>query len=127
MMYSQGIAHHGLFEKSVGFMLTWGIVLVILGCLAISAATFTTYLSILLLGIVLLASGIIIIVDSFSFWWKKWSAFFSHLVIGLLYLLIGVSLVQNPLLASISLTLLLGIFYLIIGMFRVIYALSLDF
>ena len=98
----------------------WGIALVILGVIAISAATMTTFLSVVFLGALLFLSGLVVMIDAFSFWWRKWQGFFLILLSGLLYFILGIMLMSNPLLASVSLTLFLGIFYLVIGTFRVI-------
>ncbi len=113
------------YSKNWGWFLIWGIVLFILGIIAIGATTFTTLFSVIFLGTLLLLSGIVIIIDAFSFWWHKWSGFFLHLLIGILYGATGVMLIQSPAIASISITLLLGIFYLAVGIFRIIYSLSL--
>lgn len=112
------------FSKNWGWFFIWGLLLLILGVVAISAATLTTILSVLFLGFLLLISGIVIIIDTFSFWWHKWSGFILHLILGILYVAVGVMLIKSPLSASISLTLLLGAFYLTIGIFRIIYSLS---
>ena len=109
--------------KNWGWFLLWGIVLVILGLAAISAATFTTILSVIFLGFLIFVSGIIIIVDSFSFWWPKGSGFFLHIVLGILYLVVGIMFMNNPISGSMSLTLILGIFYIVTGIIRVAYSL----
>ena len=101
----------------------WGLVLVLLGIIAIGTSTMTTLISILFLGTLLLVGGIVLIVDAFSFWWSRWHGFFLVLLSGILYTALGIILIQNPMLASVTLTLMLGIFYLIIGVIRVIYSL----
>lgn len=112
------------FSENRGRFLVWGIALVILGMIAISLTTMTTVVSVIFLGTLILIGGIVILIDAFSFWWKKWSAFFLLLLLGIAYLLVGFMLIESPILASVSLTLFLGIFYLIAGIFRVIYSLS---
>lgn len=106
--------------------LVWGILLVILGTIAITAATFSTMLSIILLGILILFSGMIIMFDTFSFWWNKWPGFILHFLMGLLCFIVGAMLIKSPVLASVPITLFLGIFYLVLGTFRVIYSFSLK-
>ena len=102
----------------------WGVALAVLGLVAISASTLTTLISIIFLGSLLLVGGIILMIDAFSFWWKKWLGFSFIFFSGLIYALIGYMLISNPVLASASLTLLLGIFYLVVGFFRMAYVLS---
>lgn len=114
------------FNKNWGWFLLWGILLLILGLVAISAATITTLVSVVLIGSVILIAGIVIMVDAFSFWWHKWGGFFLHLFIGILYVVVGGWIITKPVLGSISLTLLLGFFYLLLGLFRVTYATSVQ-
>jgi uncharacterized membrane protein HdeD (DUF308 family) len=104
--------------------LFWGIALVILGMLAISAVMLTTFISVMVIGSVILIAGAIIVVDSCTHWRIKVTGFLLHLIMGLLYIAVGVMVLEDPLKGSISLTLLLGIFYLVIGSFRTMYAIS---
>jgi len=110
------------FSRNWIWFFLWGLIEVILGLVAISAATFTTVLSVIFIGIVLLISGGVIIVDCFGFWWGKWSGFFLHLLMSSLYAAAGLILINSPVLSSISLTLFLGIFYLLLGIFRLCFA-----
>ncbi len=112
------------FGKNWSMFLIWGIVLFLLGILAVSATTLTTMITVTTLGFIIFLSGIVITVDSFSSWRGKWGGFLIHFIVGLLYLAVGVMLIKNPLQASISLTLLLGIFYIIAGVFRLIISMS---
>lgn len=112
------------FRDNTGRFLLWGVALVILGMIAISLTTMTTVVSVIFLGTLILIGGIVILIDAFSFWWKQWSPFFLLLLLGISYLFVGFMLVESPILASVSITLFLGIFYIIVGVFRIIYALS---
>lgn len=112
------------FAKHWCWFLLWGILLLVLGIIAISYTTATTILSVIFLGVLLLLGGIILIVDSFSFWWGKWGGFFWHLIMGILYVIVGILFVKNPLWASVSLTLMLAILFIIVGLFRIIYSSS---
>jgi uncharacterized membrane protein HdeD (DUF308 family) len=114
--------HLATFSKNWGWFFLWGLTLFILGCAAISAATFTTLLSVIFIGVVILVAGIVITLDSFSFWWRKGSGFFLHFIMGVLYIVAGTLLINTPLLGSIPLTLFLGIFYMLIGISRMMYS-----
>ncbi len=109
------------FQKNWGWFLAWGIILVIIGITAISAATLFTLVSIFLLGTLLLAGGIVSIIDSFVFWWRKWLGFILHLLLAILYIAAGIMLMYRPIAGAVSITLMLGIFYLILGCLRIIY------
>lgn len=112
------------FGKNHGWFFIWGLLLLLLGVIAISATAFTTIISVLFLGFLILMGGIVIIIDAFTFWWHKWSGLFFHFILGILYVVTGILLINSPVLASISLTLFLGIFYLLLGAFRLIYSIS---
>lgn len=114
------------FGSNWALFLLWGILLVALGCFAIVAATTATMLSIIVLGFVIFFSGAVMLVDTTSFWWGRWAGFFIHLIISLLYLLVGLTLIFNPVESSISITFLLGVFYLIVGIFRIFYSIGLQ-
>lgn len=112
------------FSKNWCWFLLWGIVLLVLGIIALGYTTATTLISVILLGFIIFISGVVIIIDTFTFWWRKWGGFILHLLIGILYLVVGIMFIQSPLSASISLTLLLAILFIIVGIFRIIYSLS---
>lgn len=112
------------FSKHWGWFLIWGIALEILGVMAISYAALTTLLSVIFLGVLISIGGVLIVIDTFTFWWRHWRGFFLHLLIGALYLFVGYMLIYGPIWASISITLMLAIFYIILGVFRIISALS---
>ncbi|MDA8562099.1 HdeD family acid-resistance protein [Gammaproteobacteria bacterium] len=108
------------FNKNWAWILLWGVSLILLGVIAIGAATTTTLLSVVFLGFILLFGSVVIIVDSFSFWRFNWGNFILHFVVGLLYGAVGIILIKNPAEVSVSLTLFIGIFYLCVGIFRII-------
>lgn len=116
MKSSLNLEAYGSYKNT---LLLWGILLVVLGCVAISATTMTTILSVLFLGAVIFISGLVITVDAFTFWRRSGSGFIWHLLMGILTLVVGFMLIKSPLLGSISLTLFLGVFYLVLGCFRV--------
>lgn len=116
---------HSAFHQNWQWFLLWGILFIVLGVIAISATFLTTIITVVFLGALIFVAGIVNLIDTFSYWRGKWGGFVLHLVMSILYLLVGIMLVTNPVAASISLTLLLGLLYLILGIFRLIYSLSL--
>jgi len=103
-----------------GWFFFFGLALMVLGLIAISATTFTTMVSVMLLGILLTIGGVVILMDTFRSWWKKWDVFAFHFVLGILYVVAGFYLFNSPVLASISLTLVLSVFYTVFGVFRLV-------
>ena len=114
-----------VYSKQWGWLFTWGLILIILGLIAISVSELTTFISVIFIGAIILVSGVVIIIDAFKFWWQKWSGFFLHLIMGILYVIAGTMLIESPVLGAMSLTLVLGVFYLVLGIFRLIYSFSL--
>lgn len=117
-LFLLGEADLASFKKKWSWFIVLGILLIILGLVAIAIAGFTTLVSVIFLGITLFFVGIGICIDAFHAWWGKWKGFTLHLIIGTVYLITGILLIKHPIFASISLTLLLGSFYLVVGIFR---------
>jgi uncharacterized membrane protein HdeD (DUF308 family) len=113
-------------SKKWGWLLLWGVALSALGILALAYAVHTTLISIIVLGSLLIAGGIVVILDSYISWWGKWSGFFVHLLTGLVYVIVGAMIIKGPVIASLSITLLLAIFYMALGVFRLIYSFSVE-
>jgi uncharacterized membrane protein HdeD (DUF308 family) len=112
------------FRENWGWFLVGGIVLILLGIIALGAITFTTYFTVIFLGCLLIAGGVVVIIDAFVFFWEKWGDFFLNVIFGVLYLIVGFSVIQYPASAMVSLTLLLGIFYVVLGIFRMVFSLG---
>ncbi len=107
------------FSKHRGLFVGLGVVLIILGLLAISVSTYTTLASVVFLGALLAIGGVVVVIESFRYWHINWSSFFFHLATGILYLAAGFILITNPVSGAVSLTLLLAIFYIVLGAFRI--------
>ncbi len=107
-------------NKPWGWVLTFGIILIILGLIAISVAAITTIISVILVGVLLLIAGVATIIDAFQTWHSRAGYLILHLVMGLLYIAAGIALLRDPLIGAVTMTLLLAIFYVILGIFRII-------
>lgn len=115
------------FGKNWSWFLAWGILLLCLGFVAIGAAALTTLVSVIFLGILFVCGGAILIIDSVHYWRGKGKAFFINLLIGFLYLAFGVMLIINPLVGAATLTLVLAVLFVLLGLSRVLYALTIRF
>ena len=100
----------------------WGIFLMIAGLIAVTATTFTTLVTVMVLGFLILFSGCVVFLDTFTFWYGKDHGFVMHLLIAILYLAAGVLLISNPVAGSISLTFALGLIYTILGIARIFFS-----
>ena len=92
-----------------GWLLTLGILMLILGFCALSMPFVAALASVLFLGWLLIIGGVLQGIHSFG--QKHWGSLFWQLLIGILYLLIGVMLIVEPLRSLMALTLLLAIFF----------------
>ncbi len=101
-----------------GWFLALGLLLVGLGFLAILADFATTLATVLLFGVLLLVAGVVQIVHALSN--ARWGGFAGHLLGGILYAVIGGTIVFDPVAGAIGLTFLLAIFFVAGGIFKVL-------
>lgn len=106
------------------WFLALGIAMVALGTFAIGWACMATITvtATLLFGFILLVSGIAEIVH--SFWIGRWSGLLFHMLIGVLYTLAGLLIIDQPAEAAINLTLLIAVFLMFSGVFRLVFAVT---
>lgn len=104
-------------QKNWKTFLALGIVLVVVGFLAIGAATVTSFVTLLFVAITLIIAGITKLV--YSFWARQWSGFFVSLLSGLLYTVIGVLFLAKPVAGLAALTLMIGCLFLVSGVFKI--------
>jgi uncharacterized membrane protein HdeD (DUF308 family) len=103
-----------------------GIALVILGSFCIIDPFVPTLASVILLGFVLMAAGIVQIVS--SFWAGKWSGMLIHMLIGVLYVVVGYMVVDAPPVVNmVVITKFIAIFLVVSGAFRIVSALVVRF
>jgi uncharacterized membrane protein HdeD (DUF308 family) len=107
------------------WFLALGIGMVVLGTISLGCAVFTTEVAVVAFGFLMLAGGMAEIIS--AFWAGKWSGTLIHLVIGILYTLVGMMIVHNPVGGAIQLTLLLAFFLIFSGILRIVFALSEQF
>jgi uncharacterized membrane protein HdeD (DUF308 family) len=121
---SQGFASFdpGVLRRNWGWFLVLGIIEIVLGMIAISASVVATVATVVIFGWLLLIGGALSAVH--AFWRKGWRGFFLDLATGVLYVVVGFLMVAEPLAAAASLTLLIAMFLLMGGIFRIIVALS---
>ncbi|HML94057.1 MAG TPA: DUF308 domain-containing protein [Thermodesulfobacteriota bacterium] len=110
-------------KGSWGWLLTLGIIYVIMGFFIIGMPGAATLALELLLGIVLIVGGIISVGGSFLA--GDWKRFLFIFLSGVLYIIVGVLLLKNPIAGVLTLTLLLAAFLLVEGFFKIIHAFQL--
>jgi uncharacterized membrane protein HdeD (DUF308 family) len=112
-------------RNSWGWFLVLGLALVILGMLAISFAFVASLVTVVTFGILLLASGFVQVAS--AVWARRWRGFFLHLLVGILYLIVGFFMLERPIEAVAAVTLLVAASLLVGGLFRIIAAVTTQF
>src|SRR5580704_14526237 len=102
-----------------------GISLVVLGTICIIEPLVPSLASVVFLGFLLMAAGMIQVVS--SFWAGKWSGMLLHFLIGVLYAVVGYMVVDSPALSMLLLTKFIAIFLIVSGLFRIVSALVVRF
>jgi uncharacterized membrane protein HdeD (DUF308 family) len=111
-----------LLRRSWGWFAGFGAALIVVGILAIGYPVVATLATVEIVGFFLIAAA------AFQFatavWARRWGGFFLHLLTGLLYLFLGVLMIEQPGLGAAGYTLVLALFFVASGLFRVIFALD---
>jgi uncharacterized membrane protein HdeD (DUF308 family) len=123
MLSNPPLVNSDELRRHSGWFVALGIALLILGVIALAYDAFTTIASVLVFGWLLVIGGVVEIIHGFQT--HRWGGFFLHLLAGLLFLVAGLLFVANPLTGALSLTLFLGAFFLVGGVFEIIGAVRL--
>lgn len=109
---------------SRGSLITLGSLLLIIGVLALWASFTTTLVSVLAAGILLLVGAVFQAVLAFQ---SRRSEILAHALMAILYAVAGLFLIANPIVGAISLTSLIGVFFVAGGLVRIGSALYLRY
>lgn len=109
-------------QRSWSWFFGLGVCLLLLGAIAVGASVFVTLVTVVFYGWLLIVGGGLATVH--AFWRRRWGGFFLDLLCGVLYLVVGVMIVLNPEAAAVTLTLLIAVFLMLGGLFRIFVALS---
>ncbi len=107
-------------RRSWGWLLGFGIMFILLGCIGLSMVVGVTLASILFLGILLLMGGIIQFIDVFKS--RRWKGALLHACIAFFYFIGGAAVIYDPLLTSAIITAFIAWILIIIGIARLIMA-----
>jgi uncharacterized membrane protein HdeD (DUF308 family) len=112
--------HQGLFFGDVAknwiWLLVLGIIFIILGFFGLGRLFALTVASVFFFGILILIGGAVQFFESFKC--KGWKSVLLHVIIAILYVILGILLIINPLVASVVFTLFLAIGFILVGIFR---------
>ncbi len=102
-----------------------GGVLIVLGMLALGYPHLFTAYAVRVCGLLLAVGGVLQAAS--AAWARGWGGFFLNVLVGLLYLFVGVTLLERPYLGAGVWTILLAVFFVATGLCRMVTALSLRF
>ena len=100
------------------WVLASGLAFVSLGALAFGYSVLVTLASMFMLGWVLVFGGLFQVIHAFKV--SQWSGFLLELLLAILYVVVGLVMVAHPEAGAMSLTLLMGVFFLVGGLFRIV-------
>ncbi len=95
-----------------------GISLIVIGSICIAEPLIGSIASVLFLGFLLLAGGITQVIS--SFWAGRWSGMLFHLLIGVLYAVVGYMIIDAPGISLAVLTKFIAIFLIVSGIIRIV-------
>jgi uncharacterized membrane protein HdeD (DUF308 family) len=110
-------------RRNRGWLITLGVVSIILGVIALVDSIAATVASMIVFGWILLVAGIIEAIQAFRH--RQGGHLFLHLLNAVLAFVVGLMLLRNPLAGALLVTLLLAAYFVVIGVFRIVASLSL--
>ena len=102
-------------QRNWGWVVTYGVALLVIGVIACGAAGFATLASVIFIGWLLAIAGAIQVVQ--AFYHRIGHGFFLNLFAGILYVVVGVLMLARPAAGALSITLLISAFLLVGGIF----------
>jgi uncharacterized membrane protein HdeD (DUF308 family) len=116
------IALFGDLQKNWGWLLAVGVLSLVLGTIGLGASFGFTLATVLLFGWLLLVGGAFQLVDAFSC--KGWRCVVEQVLIAVLYIVAGYLIIQDPLLASGTFTLIIAGVLIAVGVLRIVMAIQ---
>ena len=119
------IADGDSLRRKWGWFLALGILLVLLGTIALVIMPAATIATVLVLGWLMVFSGVFEAIHAFQV--RGWRGVLLHLVGGLLGVVVGLLIVTHPVAGALAWTMLFASFFLIVGIFRMVAAIRMKF
>jgi uncharacterized membrane protein HdeD (DUF308 family) len=107
-----------------GWIVALGVVYLLAGLVALGSVVMATVASVLLVGVMMIIAGVAEVFSAFQI--KSWGKFLLWALLGVLYIVAGFVTFQNPLLAAVLLTLILGASLVASGIMRIFLAFSMK-
>ncbi len=115
----------GQLRKQWWWLLLLGCLLVLCGVVAIAFPFLSSIGIVVVIGTVLLISGFATIIS--AFWTGNWSGFLIQILVGVLYIVLGLAISESPVASVLAITILTASLLIVVGIFRLTAALVLKF
>ena len=112
----------GELKRSWGWYLALGIVMIVLGTIAIGSTFVMTIASVFFFGWLLIIGGVMEVIH--AFWQERWAGFFLDLLTGVLYVVVGWMMGDQSQGIGPLLILIIAMFLLFEGVFRIVAAVA---
>jgi uncharacterized membrane protein HdeD (DUF308 family) len=110
-------------RKNANWLMFLGILLIILGVIALGMEVSMTIVSVLFFGFIILAGGIFQLIDAFKA--EGWKSVLYHVLIALLYVAAGIIMITDPLLSAVWMTMAIASMLIVVGFLRIFMGLQL--
>lgn len=107
-----------------GWIVALGVIYLIAGFIALGSVAMATVVSVLIVGVMMIIAGVAEVISAFQI--KSWGKFLFWALLGVLYIIAGFVTFENPLLAAVLLTLVLGASLVASGIMRIFLAFSMK-
>ncbi|MFG3596407.1 HdeD family acid-resistance protein [Bradyrhizobium sp. RDI18] len=107
-----------------GWIVALGVVYLLAGFIALGSVAMATVVSVFVVGVMMIIAGVAEVFSAFQV--KSWGKFLLWALLGVLYIIAGFATFQNPLLAAVLLTLVLGASLVVSGIMRIVLAFSMK-
>lgn len=107
-----------------GWIVALGVVYTIAGLIALYSVALATVAGVFVVGIAMVFAGVAEVINAFQC--KSWGKFLLWIALGILYVVAGILTLENPLLAAVILTFMLGAALLASGIVRIVLAFSMK-
>ncbi|MCE9607885.1 MAG: HdeD family acid-resistance protein [Planctomycetia bacterium] len=107
-----------VFGETWKWITALGVVMMLLGAVALGASMFVTLATMVFIGMLMLVGGLLQAIHAISL--RRWSGYYVDLIAGILYAAVGFVLVAHPGATAVGLTLILVLFLYLSGTFRIL-------
>ncbi len=120
-----GIRELERLKSEYWWFLLLGMTLMVLGIIGIATPLLMGLMTVSIFGILLLMGGAAQIIS--SFWAGKWSGFLVSVLTGILYLVVGMLMMEEKVDSLLALTKLLAAFLMVTGLFKIVTSMYYQF